>query len=773
MRRSPLLRRSRVPLVACPHQMRRSPLLRRSRVPLVVCLHQMRRSPLLRRSRVPLVVCLHQMRRSPLLRRSRAPLVVCLHQMRRSARLAKRPFKSAFGSVPAPDAAKPAATPFKSAFGSVPAPDAAKPAATPFKSAFGSVPAPDAAKPAATPFKSAFGSVPAPDAAKPAATPFKSAFGSVPAPDAAKPAATPFKSAFGSVPAPDAAKPAATPFKSAFGSVPAPDAAKPAATPFKSAFGSVPAPDAAKPAATPFKSAFGSVPAPDAAKPAATPYKSGFDGISDASFANHPTSVSLGGGFGGVGDSASTATSLAPCTENGMPMVSQRSSNKGSLSAALPKGEGGEATQRVCVGPEGVWRCCVCHKVKDLKGPHLNGKASVRSDCWPCAKKTTFVHESSGDGPLEGAGRPAGRVAVAADVERLSVCGEHRTTVFKAPVVPSEAEEPSCMLPVTKAGKGQGSAAEGAGLAALSGNVLWRCAVCHKVKDLKGPHLSGKTSVRSDCWPCAKKTTFLRDTCAIAGSGAAAELVSSAPKTAPTAEGATPATSDAKASVLAEHNIPPFLQTTACPSGFIGNPSCVTPFKSAFGGVPASDAAKPAATPFKSAFGGVPAPDAARTSALQLKTVFSEADNVDDVRFLTESKNPLQLSGGSKGTQCSAFEKEASFSVPSVPGDCAGESANASCGTLGSNALVPSRATDSFSSVAVLSLITDALKEHREVIKAELECFRKDLLLEVRQLISRRHVYTVAEDRADFEEPAAEITESLIHRHLTKAFRKF
>ncbi|XP_010700657.1 hypothetical protein LPMP_283190 [Leishmania panamensis] len=427
--------------------------------------------------------------------------------------------------------------------------------------------------------------------------------------------------------------------------------------------------------------------------------------------------------------------------------------NSAALSAALPKGEGGEATQRVCVGPEGVWRCCVCHKVKDLKGPHLNGKASVRSDCWPCAKKTTFVHESSGDGPLEDAGRRAGRVAAAADVERLSVCGEHRTTVFKAPVVPSEAEEPSCMLPVTKAGRGQGSAAEGAGLAPLSGNVLWRCAVCHKVKDLKGPHLSGKTSVRSDCWPCAKKTTFLRDTCAIAGSGAAAEPVSSAPKMPPTAEGATPATSDAKASVLADHNIPPFLQTTACPSGFIGNPACVTPFKSTFG--------------------GVPAPDAARTSALQLKTVFSEADNVDDVGFLTESKNPLEPSGGSKGTQCSAFEKEASFSVPSFAGDCAGESANASCGTLGSNMLVPSRATDSFSSVAVHSLITDALKEHREVIKAELECFRKDLLLEVRQLISRRHVYTVAEDRADFEEPAAQITESLIHRHLSKAFRKF
>ena len=38
-----------------------------------------------------------------------------------------------------------------------------------------------------------------------------------------------------------------------------------------------------------------------------------------------------------------------------------------------------------------VWRCDVCKKVKDLKGPHLNGKTSVRSDCWPCGKKRTFV----------------------------------------------------------------------------------------------------------------------------------------------------------------------------------------------------------------------------------------------------------------------------------------------------------------------------------------------------------------------------------------------
>ncbi|KPA86902.1 hypothetical protein ABB37_00940 [Leptomonas pyrrhocoris] len=38
-----------------------------------------------------------------------------------------------------------------------------------------------------------------------------------------------------------------------------------------------------------------------------------------------------------------------------------------------------------------VWRCEQCQKMKDLNGPHLNGRSSVRSDCWPCAKKTTFV----------------------------------------------------------------------------------------------------------------------------------------------------------------------------------------------------------------------------------------------------------------------------------------------------------------------------------------------------------------------------------------------
>lgn len=39
---------------------------------------------------------------------------------------------------------------------------------------------------------------------------------------------------------------------------------------------------------------------------------------------------------------------------------------------------------------------------------------------------------------------------------------------------------------------------------------MWRCSVCRKQKDLNGPHLDGKTTVRSDCWPCAKKQTFLR-----------------------------------------------------------------------------------------------------------------------------------------------------------------------------------------------------------------------------------------------------------------------
>ena len=43
----------------------------------------------------------------------------------------------------------------------------------------------------------------------------------------------------------------------------------------------------------------------------------------------------------------------------------------------------------------------------------------------------------------------------------------------------------------------------------MSSEPQWRCVVCNKPKDLRGPHLKGKTKVRSDCWPCAVKREFV------------------------------------------------------------------------------------------------------------------------------------------------------------------------------------------------------------------------------------------------------------------------
>ncbi|KAG5475234.1 hypothetical protein CUR178_04687 [Leishmania enriettii] len=518
--------------------------------------------------------------------------------------------------------------PFKSAFGGAPASEASKPAATPFKSAFGGVPASEAAKPAATPFKSAFGGVPASEAAKPAATPFKSAFGGVPASEAAKPAATPFKSAFGGVPASEAAKPAATPFKSAFGGVPASEAAKPATTPFKSAFGGVPASEAAKPAATPFKSAFGGAPASEASKPAATPFKSAFSDVSgvgtsksvECSLVTQSWDAAASFTAGGITTSSHTEI-------RGSFLVCQ-TSNAPATASLSPKADVAVGTKNSCSGPERVWRCTVCRKVKELKGPHLKGKASVRSDCWPCAKKTTFAAEGSGDDTLLGAERRDSCVAKGGD-EEVTDAGELSVTVFKAPIVPSEADELSCMLPVVSTDGAAEPAAASVSAVVRSADALWRCAVCHKVKDLKGPHLHGKSSVRSDCWPCAKKTTFHRDTSPVSQSATSPEPFKSAFGGAPASEASKPAATPFKSAfggVPASEAAKP--AATPFKSAFGGVPAseaakpAATPFKSAFGGVPASEAAKPAATPFKSAFGGVPASEAAKPAATPFKSAF-------------------------------------------------------------------------------------------------------------------------------------------------------
>jgi len=54
------------------------------------------------------------------------------------------------------------------------------------------------------------------------------------------------------------------------------------------------------------------------------------------------------------------------------------------------------------------------------------------------------------------------------------------------------------------------------GSTAAAGDDQWLCASCSKQKELNGPHLKGKNTVRSDCWPCGRKRIFIRHTDGVA-----------------------------------------------------------------------------------------------------------------------------------------------------------------------------------------------------------------------------------------------------------------
>lgn len=351
---------------------------------------------------------------------------------------------------------------------------------------------------------------------------------------------------------------------------------------------------------------------------------------------------------------------------------------------------------------ERIWRCSVCKKVKELQGKHLDGKTSVRSDCWPCAKKQTFVTDTAAaatpadpsvfrsqsatapaattdtantvfgcsssvappfggvahflptcaattsvknsglaappptnpfltgsSGPMaaaaaknscpksaRGASSSAGVLnaslgeftsVVAAQsgantssglfaseappnssvVHPLSKCGTtpiimevtkkgySPSFTFKvAPVVSvSDITIPTSVVGANTA-LGPGAAAAASpehATAAPSNDPTWVCAVCHKVKALRGPHLSGKTAVRSDCWPCATKRLFvLVKNCAeptgravVAGSATATTAPAASPwggvfASPETSAAATPpAVTDASASPWCNPVIPP------------------------------------------------------------------------------------------------------------------------------------------------------------------------------------------------------------------------
>ncbi|PWU86112.1 hypothetical protein C4B63_133g25 [Trypanosoma cruzi] len=144
-----------------------------------------------------------------------------------------------------------------------------------------------------------------------------------------------------------------------------------------------------------------------------------------------------------------------------------------------------------------------CGKAKDLSGEHLKNRTEVRSDCWPCARKSTFVLERE---ELSVCGkRDVDEDDIRKPVINLSSTSEAVKAVvaFESPRIPVEAEEHLFLVP-NVGDKKEARESES------SSSYIWRCRVCDKVKPLAGQHLNGKTEVRSDCWPCAAKRTFYR-----------------------------------------------------------------------------------------------------------------------------------------------------------------------------------------------------------------------------------------------------------------------
>ncbi|RNC31449.1 hypothetical protein TcCL_Unassigned06025, partial [Trypanosoma cruzi] len=164
-------------------------------------------------------------------------------------------------------------------------------------------------------------------------------------------------------------------------------------------------------------------------------------------------------------------------------------------------------------------RCRVCDKVKPLAGQHLSGKTEVRSDCWPCAAKRTFYRTATqntftakphAESPLKNVfGAPSSTAAKPpAESPFKSVFGAPSSTDAKPPAespfksvfgAPSSTDaKPPAELAVKELGG-----------TSCGKNGVWKCSRCGKAKDLSGEHLKNKTEVRSDCWPCARKSTFI------------------------------------------------------------------------------------------------------------------------------------------------------------------------------------------------------------------------------------------------------------------------
>ncbi|CUG01321.1 Hypothetical protein, putative, partial [Bodo saltans] len=156
------------------------------------------------------------------------------------------------------------------------------------------------------------------------------------------------------------------------------------------------------------------------------------------------------------------------------------------------------------------WRCVVCNKVKELRGAHLNGKVTVRTDCWPCAKKQTFQLVGASGTSLSSIFQVP---SVPSDLSGglLAASAAPIVTSAVAPVAPPAIPAvlaPTTSSPAVPSAVVTPAAPVAVAVRAASADDEWRCVVCNKVKELRGAHLNGKVTVRTDCWPCAKKQTF-------------------------------------------------------------------------------------------------------------------------------------------------------------------------------------------------------------------------------------------------------------------------
>ena len=170
-----------------------------------------------------------------------------------------------------------------------------------------------------------------------------------------------------------------------------------------------------------------------------------------------------------------------------------------------------------------VWVCCKCFKIKDLNGPHLDGKTEVRSDCWPCATKRRFRLAESSEAlrtELEKE-TPKEPIVPTLEIKKAETMPKPSApTGFKFSNSPRDNDPTQFQKLLGKADSSDTKPAEKTDVAPVASKpsisitaadpsqLEWRCAKCNKVKDLSGDHLKGKTSVRSDCWPCATKREF-------------------------------------------------------------------------------------------------------------------------------------------------------------------------------------------------------------------------------------------------------------------------